>query len=154
MPITRDRHKTKLAEKIQYYKRKLSILEQEDIEKSSKEMMAILSHTHAIDDKYNCRSVKFMFRVADFVEKYISVVLGKLIAKYTVEKIHAPICSIVAGSKPELPPMPVHSDNKARDNEMEKFLNISVNLLEKPLTFRERAYINYNRYVRKLLKIQ
>lgn len=161
-PETRDYQKECLPKTIQSYKNRLEVLEghEEDLAKVSNDMKAILSHTHAIEDKYNCRTVKFMFKLADFVENHISLALGKWIAEYTVRKIHAPVCSIVAGSKPELPPMPVYSDpaetarsarRKAQEAEMKRFREISINFLEKPPTFREQMAINYTKFVKRLL---
>lgn len=113
-----------------------------DVEAAAIDMKAILSHTHAIEDKYKCRSVRFMFWLADFVEQRISLKLGKMIANYTVTKIHAPVCSIVAGSKPDLPPMPKHGTKEEfarleraqrEREEWERWRDISVNYLEAPV---------------------
>jgi hypothetical protein len=161
-PETGDYQKECLPKTIQSYKNRLEVLEghEEDLAKVSNDMKAILSHTHAIEDKYNCRTVKFMFKLADFVENHISLALGKWIADYTVHNIHAPVCSIVAGSKPELPPMPQYYDllsgnreawRKAQQAEMKRLREISINFLEKPPTFREQMAINYTKFVKRLL---
>jgi hypothetical protein len=161
-PETSEFQKEHLPKTIASYKRKLEILENhtEDLDKVRDDMKIIMSHTNAIDDKYNCRTVKFMFRLADFLEKYISVSMGKWIANYTVHNIHAPVCSIVAGTKPELPPMPQYSDpieskyeewRKGQDAEMQRFRQITVDFLEKPPTFKERIQIKYQRFVKKFL---
>lgn len=162
-PANNDWQRESITNRIAEYKRKIEVVENMELDKVSADMKAILSHTHAIDEKYECRSVKFMFRVAEFVEKYLSFALGKKIAEYTVKKIHAPVCSIVAGSKPELPPMPQYSDpsagwyeewRRAQDEEMKKFRTISVNFLEKPPTLREKISIKYSKFVRNLLPQQ
>lgn len=161
-PETGDYQREHLPKSIQSYKRKLEILEknEEDLLKVKDDMKVILSHTHAIDDKYNCRTVKFMFWLADFTEKYISFPLGKGIANYTVRKIHAPVCSVFGNAKPDLPPMPVYSDpvasareawRRQQDEEMKKFREISINFLESPPTFKERIQIKYQRFIKKLL---
>lgn len=161
-PETNDYQREHLPKTIQSYKNRLEILEghEEDLEKVSNDMKAILSHTRAIDDKYNCRTVKFMFKLADFVEKYISLGLGKWIAEYTVKKIHAPVCSIVAGSKPELPPMPMHGtkaefdreERRQRDyEEWLKWRSISVDFLEKPPTRREKIVLMYRNFIKKIV---
>lgn len=159
-PSTNDWQRENILKRIEEYKHKIEIISTMELDKASADMKAILSHTHAIEDKYQCRSVKFMFRVADFVEKYISIGLGKKIASYAVNKIHAPVCSIVAGSKPELPPMPKHGtkeeferlDRQRRERaELLKWREISLNLLEKPPTFKENLTIKYNKFIRKLL---
>jgi hypothetical protein len=161
-PETSDLQKEHLPKSIASYKRKLEILENhaEDLDKVRDDMKIIMSHTNAIDDKYNCRTVRFMFWLADFTEKYISFTLGKGIANYTVRKIHAPVCSIFGGQKPDLPPMPQYSDpgetereaqRKKLDEEMKKFREISINFLEAPPTFKERIQIKYQRVIKKFL---
>ena len=90
------------------YQFRLQVLEKSDMDKTVNDMKAIMSHTKAIEQKYECRSVKFMFKFSEFVGRF-SPKLGEKIKKYAVNEIHAPVCSIVAGTKPELLPMPVHS---------------------------------------------
>ena len=88
-------------------KTKLKILETEHakLDNVSKDMVAIMSHTRAVEDKYNCRSVKFMFWFAGIMPKSI----GNSIRNHVVSKINAPVCSIVGNPKQELPPMPQES---------------------------------------------
>lgn len=90
------------------YQFRLQVLEKSDMNKTIDDMKAIMSHTKAIEQKYECRSVKFMFKFSEFMGRF-SPKLGEKIKKYTVKEIHAPVCSIVSGTKPELLPMPNHS---------------------------------------------
>jgi hypothetical protein len=127
-----------------------------DFEKVAAEMKIINNHVKAVDDKYNCRTVKFMFAVADFFDKprSISKSLAKRIREYTITKINAPVCSIAGSPKPELPPMPNHGgtpvdaaliEQRRRDREeLVKFRDISVKYLEaKPTRWdRIKAKIN------------
>lgn len=113
-----------LIDNIEDYKRKLLILEKTDIDKVSADMKAILSHTHAIEDKYKCRSVKVMMWLSEFTKKHISIVLGEKIADYTMHKIHAPVCSIVAGKKQDLPPMPQYATDGEIARDKEKRANL------------------------------
>ena len=118
-------------------------------------MKAILSHTRAIDEKYNCTSVKFMHRFADFLEKRVSTSLATKIRKYTTYNIHSPVCSIIAGKKPELLPMPQYGSvlfNRYQANieEMKRFQEISINYLEKLPSFREKLLIETHCCINKL----
>jgi len=92
-------------------KKRLEILEKSDLDKTANEMKAILSHAKAVEEKYECRSVKGMFWLARFAS-FFSKSLGQRIQNYTVKEIHAPVCSIVSSPKPELPPMPVVEDSE------------------------------------------
>jgi|688.fasta_scaffold11717_3 hypothetical protein len=121
---------------------KFKSLELQNLEQIASEMKVIKGHIKAVDDKYECRTVKFMFAVADFFDRprSISKSLAKNIREYTITKINAPVCSIVGSPKPELPPMPQHGgipentvylEQRRKDREeMVKFRNISVNYLE------------------------
>ena len=149
------------VESIKSAKNKLDILEKLELDKSNNivsDMKAILSHTRAIDDKYNCGSVKFMHRFADFLEVSVSASLATKVRKYTTKNIHSPVCSIVASKKPELIPMPQYGDpiydkvaafRQAQVNELKRLTNISKNFLEKPLTFREKLIIKINKLLGK-----
>jgi hypothetical protein len=89
------------------YKQKLLILQDsKTLEKAKADMKIIMQHTQAIEDKYNCRSVRFMFWLADL--RIMPKGLSDKIRSYTINKINAPVCSIAGGPKPELPPMPKH----------------------------------------------
>ena len=92
-------------------KMQLEILEKSDIDTIKNDMKAIMSHTKAVEEKYECRSVKGMFWLARFVS-FFSKTMGEKIQNYTVKEIHAPVCSIVSSPRPELPPMPVAEDNE------------------------------------------
>jgi hypothetical protein len=110
-----------IEKSLEAQRRKLDILEKSNLEKITADMKIIMSHTNAVDEKYNCRSVKMMFAIADFLDKprHVSKSLAKWIREYTINKINAPVCSIVASPKPELEPMPGYMDPIA--NEMEAF---------------------------------
>lgn len=136
--------------------KKYEAMKDRDLDKWAVEMKAITGHINAVEDKYNCRTVKFMFAVADFFDKprTISKSLAKIIREYTITKINAPVCSITGSPKPELPPMPNHGgtpvdaaliEQRRRDREeLLKFRDISVKYLEaKPTRWdRIKAKIN------------
>lgn len=99
-----------LTDKLNNAKQKLAKLEKldaEGLDKVAADMKIILKHTTAVEDKYNCRSVKFMFSTVEFLDNHISKSLAEKLRNYIITKIHAPVCSIVGNSKPELEPMPV-----------------------------------------------
>lgn len=102
---------------LERYRKRLLILEQGDLEKIAADMKIILQHTHAVEDKYNCRSVKFMFWLADKLDRVGLNRLAKWARDYTVHEIHAPVCSIVSSPRPELPPMPEHMTSIQRESE-------------------------------------
>lgn len=107
-----------LTDKLSNAKQKLAKLEKldaEGLDKVAADMKIILNHTTAVEDKYKCRSVKFMFSIVEFLDKHISKSLAKKLRNYTITKIHAPVCSIVGNSKPELEPMPVEYDYPITD---------------------------------------
>ena len=103
--VMRDRY-TKDLEIAKNKLAKLEKLEAEGLEKVAADMKTILSHTNAVANKYECRSVKFMFKVVEFLDNRISKSLAEKLRNYTINKIHAPVCAVVAGKKPELDPMP------------------------------------------------
>lgn len=118
---------------------KLEILEKDGLDKVVNEMKVINSHMTAINEKYSCRSVKVMFSVSKFVENHISKSLANKLRDYTIHKIHAPVCAIVAGKKPELQPMPQYNDPiafgiaEARRKDREeliKFRELSIKYME------------------------
>lgn len=142
-------------------KNRLRIYESSDLDKVVNDMKIIRDHVQAVETKYECRSVKFMYRFAGFVNRHISKSLSEKILNYTVTEIHAPVCSIIAGSKPELQPMPEYyaADPAERDlvawhasqaTEMKKFQNISHNYYTKPATFYERTRIKARKIFSKL----
>jgi hypothetical protein len=107
-PETSEWSRQNAQASLKRYQFKLQVLEKSDMDKTVNDMKAIMSHTKAIEQKYECRSVKFMFWFSEFVGRF-SPKLGEKIKKYAVKEIHAPVCSIVSGTKPELLPMPNHS---------------------------------------------
>lgn len=134
---------------------KYEAMEARDLDKWAREMKTISGHIKVVEDKYSCRTVKFMFGLADFFDKprTISKFLAKSIREYTITKINAPVCSIIGSPKPELPPMPHHdgSEEERRAEmlrkdreELIKFRNLSVSYLEtKPSNWdRIKAKIN------------
>jgi len=132
-----DEQLGKAKEEVKKYQK----LELMDLDKIATEMKIIKGHIKAVDDKYNCRTVKFMLAVADFLDKprSISKSLAKGIRDYITTKINAPVCSIAGSPKPVLEPMPSHvgpkdaSDAEWRRKELEelmKFRDISSNYLE------------------------
>jgi hypothetical protein len=137
-------------------KRHLSILKSDDLEKVANDMKIIMSHTQAIEDKYACRSVKFMFWLASV--RAMPKGLATWIKEYTINKINAPVCSIVASPKPELEPMPgyINPHEEARvaferqqREELIKFRNIWVDYAEHKPTrierFKESLRIKVNK---------
>ena len=100
-------------------KMQLEILEKSDIDTIKNDMKAIKSHINAVEEKYECRSVKGMFWLARFVS-YFSKTLGEKIQNYTVKEIHAPVCSIVSSPRPELPPMPSHTTPEEQERMLRK----------------------------------
>ena len=141
------------------YKQKLRVLESSDIDKVAADMKIIMSHTQTVDEKYNCRSVKMMFAIADFLDKprCFSKSLATWIREYTINKINAPVCSIVSSPKPELAPMPGYMDpvasemeahRKAEREELLKFRSITNRLYEQPTRmerFKERIRLKINK---------
>ena len=122
-------------------------LELMDLDKIAAEMKIIKSHVKAVDDKYNCRTVKALFALAEFFDKprSISKSFAKSIREYTMHKINAPVCSITGSPKPDIGDMPSYTnpveaerlETWRRDREeIMKFRDISVNYLEsKPTKF-------------------
>ena len=106
--------KEAIETKLARLRTRLKVLENNDMDKAAADMKAILSHTIAVEDKYKCRSVKFMFRVVEFLDKHISKSLAEKLRNYTIHEIHAPVCSIVGNPKPELEPMPKCNDPKSK----------------------------------------
>lgn len=100
-------------------KMQLEILEKSDIDTIKNDMKAIMSHTKAVEEKYECRSVKGMFWLARFVS-FFSKTLGQKIQNYTVKEIHAPVCSIVSSPRPELPPMPSYTTPEEQERILRK----------------------------------
>jgi hypothetical protein len=146
------------------YKFRLQVLEKSDMNKAINDMSAILSHTHAIDEKYECRSVKFMYWLSEFVGRF-SPKAGEKIRKYTVKEIHAPVCSIVSSPRQELPPMPEHTDpkwnelyaeNQRQKEELKRLAQITGDWLDyKPTRvelFKERIRIYVNKKLSKEIK--
>lgn len=88
--------------------KKYQKLELAGFDKIAAEMKIIKSHMKAVDDKYNCRSVKFLYSVADFFDKPRSKSLAKNIREYVNHKINAPVCSIMGNKKPIIDDMPTH----------------------------------------------
>ena len=115
-------------------------LELMDLDKIATEMKIIKSHVKAVDDKYNCRTVKALFGLADFFDKLsVTKPLANNIREYTMHKINAPVCSIVGSPKPELEPMPSHTTaieasvaewRRKNLEELMKFRDISTSYLE------------------------
>lgn len=152
-----DWHYINVKKSLDSYKRKMLILEDtKTLEMAKSDMKIIMQHTKAVDDKYNCRSVRFMFWLAGL--RYMPKGMANTIREYTVNKINAPVCSIVASPKPELPPMPRHMTSLERDmeerhrlerEELMRFRNIAMNYLDyKPTrweSFKERLRVRINK---------
>lgn len=143
------------------YKKRLVVLENSDMDKVAADMKIIMSHTNAVDDKYNCRSVKAMFAIADFLDKprCFSKSLAKWIREYTINKINAPVCSIVASPKPELAPMPGYIDPVANEREeryrreraeLIKYRDLWVNYAEAKPTLKERMKLKVHKFTDKV----
>ena len=140
------------------YKKKLRVLETSDINKVAADMKIIMSHTKAIEDKYACRSVKFMFWLAEL--RIMPKGAANWIKEYTINKINAPVCSIVASPKPELAPMPGYMDpvasereaqRKAEREELLKFRDITNRYLDAKPTRWEKTKFKIRTYVNKKL---
>jgi hypothetical protein len=143
-PDLKEHHKPLLEAQLlkeQAEVKKYEAMKDRDLDKWAVEMKAITGHINAVEDKYNCRTVKFMFAVADFFDKprSISKSLAKNIREYTITKINAPVCSIAGSPKPELRPMPHHHGSVEERNlerqridreELMKFRDLSVSYLE------------------------
>ena len=139
------------------YRNKLRVLEdKKTLELAVNDMKIITQHTKAIEDKYNCRSVKFMFWLADRMPKN----LATRIREYTINKINAPVCSIAGGPKPELPAMPSHVTSIEREREervrkereeLLKFRSIAVGYLDYKPSRWERTKEKIRTYVNKVL---
>lgn len=125
---------------LERYRKQLMILEQGNLDQIAADMKVILQHTHAVEDKYNCRSVRFMFWLADKLDQIGLNSLAKSARTYTIKEVHAPVCSIVSsGPRPELPPMPEHMTSIEREAEeyrrkeraeLLKFREISLQWIE------------------------
>jgi hypothetical protein len=70
------------------------------------DMKVISEHVNLVNEKYECRTVKFLCAVADFFEKPRSKKIADSIRNYVTNKINAPVCSITGNPKPALEPMP------------------------------------------------
>ena len=111
-----------------------------DFDKVAAEMKIINNHVKAVDDKYNCKTVKFLYSIADFFDNLsLTKPLATKIREYIVTKINAPVCSILGNERPELGEMPKHMtpaedsyiEWKRRDREeLSKFRDISVKYFE------------------------
>ena len=106
-----------------------------NFEKITAEMKIIRNHVKAVDDKYNCKTVKFSYSVADFFDKIsLTKPLAKRIREYIVNKINAPVCSILGNDKPEMEPMPTYgsddSDNMKMKKDLKKWANLSTYAFE------------------------
>lgn len=152
-----------IEKNIESCKRSLDILNSDELKKATADMKIILSHTNAVDDKYNCRSVKAMFAIADFLDKprCFSKSLATWIREYTINKINAPVCSIVSSPKPELAPMPGYMDPVATEREeryrkeraeLIKYRDLWVNYAEAKPTFKERMKLKVYKFTDKVLR--
>ena len=116
-PETSDTYREYAKVNLERYRNQLSIWENSNLDQIAADMKVILQHTSAVEDKYNCRSVKFMFWLADKLDKVGLNSLASKARNYTVHEIHAPVCSIVSSQRPELPPMPEHMTSIQRESE-------------------------------------
>jgi len=78
----------------------------EDYQAIVHDMKIISEHVKAVEQKYECRTVKFLCAVAEFFEKPRSKTIADKIRNYMLTKINAPVCSITGNPKPNLEPMP------------------------------------------------
>lgn len=106
-----------LEDALKSYKNRLFVLESDALKQAKADMTIIMQHQKQIDDKYDCRTVKFMFWLADKLDRIGLNSLAKSARNYTVKEINAPVCSITGGPKPELPPMPQHMTSVQREIE-------------------------------------
>ena len=126
-------------------------LELMDLDKVAADMKIIRNHVKAVDDKYNCKTVKFSYKVADFFDKFsLTKPLAKRIRNYVVTKVNAPVCSILGNEKQDLGEMPSYTDpvelerleyERKNLEELLKFRNITVNYFENKdkLTFIDKV---------------
>ncbi len=88
--------------------KRLKILTDENFNKVVDEMKIINTHIHLVEDKYNCRTVKWLFSISDFLENKLGFNnIAKKIRSHVTTKIHAPVCSIIGNTQVDVPPMPV-----------------------------------------------
>lgn len=93
------------------------------------DMKIISEHVKAVEQKYECRTVKFLCAVAEFFEKPRSKTIADKIRNYMLTKINAPVCSITGNPKPNLEPMPaspyadeyVNYRNAKKEKEMDEW---------------------------------
>ena len=93
------------------------------------DMKIISEHVKAVEQKYECRTVKFLCAVAEFFEKPRSKTIADKIRNYMLTKINAPVCSITGNPKPNLEPMPaspyadeyVNYRNANKEKEMDEW---------------------------------
>ena len=101
---------------------RLTVLQNQDLTAVVHDMKIISEHVKAVEQKYECRTVKFLYAVAEFFEKPRSKTIADKIRNYTLTKINAPVCSITGNSKPELEPMPAspYADDYINQRNAEK----------------------------------
>ena len=97
---------------------RLTVLQNQDLTAVVHDMKIISEHVKAVEQKYECRTVKFLCAVAEFFEKPRSHAIATKIRNHITNKINAPVCSIIGNQKSVKEPMPIST--YANDYELKR----------------------------------